>query len=508
MSSSKKQRVEFGDFQTPAWFAQEVCAFLWAKGVAPASVLEPTCGLGHFLLAAVDTFASARTAVGVEINRPYVDSVSRKLSSRTKGPATRIIHADFFALDWAELLQQLPAPLLIIGNPPWVTNSELAVLGGDNLPPKNNFQNQAGIQAITGSSNFDISEWMLLQMIGWVTGREGVVAVLVKTAVARKLLHHIWQQYPTPGSPSMHLIDAQAIFGVSVDACLFVYDSARPDTARACPVYEELARPFPITEIGYRQDQLVANAQFFDRWQHLARRKQGPYRWRSGIKHDCAPVMELQKVNNAYVNKLGEHYPLEATHLYPMLKSSDIAGSKECGPKRWMLVPQKEVGENTRAIQTTAPQTWAYLQDHAELLDNRKSAIYRHRPRFSIFGVGDYSFTPWKVAISGLYKQLEFVVIGPHHDKPVVLDDTCYFLPCFSQKEANLLAQLLNSEPAQQFYQSLIFWDAKRPITAKILGRLDLLALAAELGLRQKLIGCLQSKSPESLHQLPLFTAD
>ncbi|MBK8934691.1 MAG: hypothetical protein IPM76_20715 [Chloroflexi bacterium] len=126
-------------------------------------------------------------------------------------------------------------------------------------------------------------------------------------------------------------------------------------------------------------------------------------------------------------------------------------------------MPQQEVGENTRAIQTTAPKTWAYLQDHAELLDSRKSAIYRHRPRFSIFGVGDYSFAPWKVAISGLYKQLEFVAIGPHDDKPVVLDDTCYFLPCYSQKEANLLTELLNSESAQQFYQSLIFGMLNAP---------------------------------------------
>lgn len=508
MSSYKKKRVEFGDFQTPAWFAEKACAFLAAKGVAPTSVLEPTYGLGHFLLAAVDAFASVRTVVGVEINRAYVDSVQQKLTSRPNSAPTHIIHADLFALDWAELLRQLPDPLLIISYPPWVTNAELAILGGKKLPPKNNFQDQAGIAAITGPSNFDISECMLLQMISWVTGREGVVAMLVKTAVARKLLYHIWQKYPIPGSPAMYLFDAQELFVVSVDACLFVYDSVLSGTSRSCPVYDGLVRPLPITEIGYRQDHLVANARLFDRWQHLARQKRGPYRWRSGIKHDCAPVMELQRINGAFVNKLGERYKLEVTYLYPMLKSSDITGAKQPASRRWMLVPQREIGENTRAIQTTAPKTWAYLQDHAELLDNRKSAIYRNRPQFSIFGVGDYTFAPWKVAISGLYKQLEFVAVGPHENKPVVLDDTCYFLPCYSREEGNLLAEMLNSEPAQQFYQSLIFWDAKRPITAKILEQLDLLALADELDQRQKLVGFLQDKSKEPAHQLPLLAAD
>jgi hypothetical protein len=41
---------------------------------------------------------------------------------------------------------------------------------------------------------------------------------------------------------------------------------------------------------------------------------------------------------------------------------------------------------------------------------------------------------------------------------------------------------MLNSEIARQFYQVFIFWDAKRPITVKILERLNILALARELG--------------------------
>ena len=43
------------------------------------------------------------------------------------------------------------------------------------------------------------------------------------------------------------------------------------------------------------------------------------------------------------------------------------------------------------------------------------------------------------------------------------------------------MADLLNSEPAQQFYRSFIFWDDKRPITASVLRRLSLFNLAREL---------------------------
>ncbi len=128
-----------------------------------------------------------------------------------------------------------------------------------------------------------------------------------------------------------------------------------------------------------------------------------------------------------------------------------------------------------------APHTWRYLHHYGDILDSRRSSIYRNRPRFSVFGVGEYTCARWKVAISGMYKQLRCVVVGPHRNRPVVFDDTCYFIPCHVQEEAQFVANLLNSEPAQQFYRSLIFWDDKRPITARVLRRLSLLQLAQEL---------------------------
>jgi hypothetical protein len=121
---------------------------------------------------------------------------------------------------------------------------------------------------------------------------------------------------------------------------------------------------------------------------------------------------------------------------------------------------------------------------HADRLDRRASSIYRNRPRFSIFGVGKYTFAPWKVAISGFYKQLIFTKLGQYAGKPIVLDDTCYFLPCASEAEADELMRLLNGPVARDYLSSLIFWDTKRPITAEILQTLDLDRLAQESGAR------------------------
>jgi hypothetical protein len=119
---------------------------------------------------------------------------------------------------------------------------------------------------------------------------------------------------------------------------------------------------------------------------------------------------------------------------------------------------------------------------HAGVFDDRKSSIYENRPRFSVFGIGPYSFALWKVAISGFYKNVSFVLVPPCHGRPVMVDDTCYFIPCQSQKEAEFLFQLLTSAAAKEFLNSLVFHDSKRPITADVLRRLSFVELARELG--------------------------
>lgn len=503
MNANQKNKVEFGDFQTPVWFAQEVCAFVSSLQIRPDSIVEPTCGLGNFLLAALDQFATAKVGVGAEINLAYINTLTGRMAEREDVERVKILHTDFFATAWQDILADLPEPLLIVGNPPWVTNTALASLGSANLPPRSNFQNRAGIDAITGASNFDISEWMLHQMMGWVHERVGMVAVLCKTAVARKALLHTWQRYSETGVAQIHEFDTQKVFGVAVDACLFIYDTRTRSTSSVCRVHGDVSRDALLAEFGYRHRQLVANIAYFERWQHLQRQGASVYQWRSGVKHDCTAVMELTRINDSYGNSLGETCNLESQHIYPMLKSSDIARRRSL--RRWMLVPQHTVGEDTRLIQYTAPKTWDYLVAHAEMLDGRKSAIYQNRPRFSIFGVGPYTFAPWKVAISGLYKKLDFVVVGPYENKPVVFDDTCYFLACGSQEEAELIAALLHSEPARQFYESLIFWDAKRPITAKILNKLGLMALADEVGQRQEMASLRGNTAVPQARQLSLL---
>ena len=305
--------------------------------------------------------------------------------------------------------------------------------------------------------------------------------MLCKTVVARKVLRHAWSRNLQVAESAIYVIDAAKYFGASVDACLLV-SVLEPGTAsRECTIYPDLeASVGDHATVAFRAGRLIADLDSFNTYGHMS--GISPLKWRSGVKHDCSRVIELRRRGDSNLeNGLGEIISLEATNLYPMLKSSDLMKPGPT-PSRYMLVTQRSIGEDTSRIERESPLTWEYLQSHADYLDGHLSSVYRNRPRFSVFGVGPYSFAPWKVATPGFSKRLDFRCIGPVESKPVVLDDTCYFLPCNNEDDGRLLVELLNSEAARGFFRSFIFWDEKRPITAQLLSTIDLGKLARESG--------------------------
>jgi hypothetical protein len=181
-------------------------------------------------------------------------------------------------------------------------------------------------------------------------------------------------------------------------------------------------------------------------------------------------------------NKLGDSVLIEPEYLYPLLKCSDLANGRSV-PGKMVVATQKRVGDDTGAIEARAPRTWDYLNAHSERFRARKSSIYKEQTPFALFGIGDYTFAPWKVAVSGLYHHPRFVVVAPHERKPVLFDDTCYFVPFADEAEARVVADILNSKACRSLMEALMFEDAKRPVTVELLRRLNLNAIADEAGM-------------------------
>lgn len=477
MTPNSHNKIEYGDFQTPLELAILVCQQLKSLGVNPDIIVEPTCGIGSFIEASLALFSSVQKIIGVEINQDHLKTAKNK-HQLLSGNKIELYHADFFQFDWLSRLKKLDGKVLILGNFPWITNSQQGNIGGNNLPQKNNFQNHNGLDAITGKSNFDISEWMLIQVIQWLQGRDAYLAMLCKTSVSRKILTYLYSKNLNIDYYATYRIDTKKYFDADVEACLLFCKFDSISKNYFCNVFSALGSS-KYYKISYKNNVLIKDVTTFERLSKFYDLSKGE-KWRSGIKHDCSKIMEFRKQsNNVLTNGLGELADIEETYLFPLIKGSDVAQNRIKHTERYVLVTQKFVGESTETIREIAPKTWNYLESHGSYLDNRKSKIYKNNHRFSIFGVGSYTFTTWKIGICGLYKKLEFRLISSFNDKPIIFDDTVYFLSFNDEKIARKAFDILTSSLVIDFYSSLIFWDEKRPIKASILNSLNLTALLA-----------------------------
>ncbi len=474
---------QYGDFQTSQEFAAKVCSILLQKGIDPDIVIEPTSGVGNFILAALRAFKGISRVVGVEVQEEYVRSskallLEEFLNDSFERTDIEIIHDDIFTHNFDEALFGNENEILIIGNPPWVTNSELE---GKNLPEKSNFKKTSGLDAITGKANFDISECIILHLLNQFRNCNGKLALLCKTQVVKNILSFLPATDFTPSNLEMLTFDAKKEFNASVDACLFIADLHSTIADRHCKVYDINNSSNVIRRFGWVEDKFVSDISKYERTGLID--GASPLVWRSGIKHDCSKVMELEvSSDNTLHNGLGEIVSVEQELVYPLLKSSQVKGLVIEDTHKRMIVTQKRPGQDTSYIGRKYPLLWKYLMSHKDLLDKRKSTIYKKNPPFSIFGVGEYSFSPYKIAISGLYKNPDFSLVTPINNRPVMLDDSCYLLGLNSQKRALILLALLNSDLVRNFLESIVFIDAKRPYTKNILMRMDLLQVAVSIG--------------------------
>lgn len=459
------KQVEFGDYQTPQYFSDLVCDFLLnKKSINPDIVVEPTCGLGNFLESSF--IFNAKRYIGIEQN---VDYYKKCLTRFMNNENVSIYNASIF--DFPLKDKTGTHNVLLIGNPPWVTNSTLSSLNSNNIPQKGNIKGLKGMDALTGASNFDICEFIMLQLITEYQCTNATLAMLCKTSVARNVFQEMHRRKISFEYFDTIEFDSKAVFNINASACLVII---KLHNKRTLPKFSNLynLKDNKIIEVGsygYKQDVFYSNLMTAE---DLDFEGLSQFEWRQGVKHDNSKVMELRKIDGKLINGLKEIVEIEEDIVYPLIKSSMIKSPVINVSDRSVIVTQKYVKEETKQLEILVPKTWKYLQKHKASFENRKSSIYRNSPEFSMFGIGDYSYSKYKVCVSGFYKKPLFSLLYSE-DKTIMLDDTTYFISFDNYDMAYIAMLCLNSKPVQQFLMNIAFLDAKRPFTKKVLKRID-----------------------------------
>jgi hypothetical protein len=473
---------EFGDYQTPDGLVSKVISLLKSDGVSPEHIIEPTFGQGHFIKGALSGFDHVKQISGFEIQNDYFNKTVEDLRD-IHNVKFNLIHGSFFDQDLSSLFDSRST--LVLGNPPWVTSSELSTLNSANVPKKVNFKNLSGFDALTGKSNFDIAEYISIKLLDALSHKQGpsVLAFLVKNIVPQNLLREMRFSDLRICKMRLYRFNAKREFGVSADASLMLInvDPDKDQTLEA-EVYDLNSPDKLIVRFGWDSGNFVSNISAYDAVKYID--SKSSYVWRSGIKHDASKVMELLKTPSLPVNGFSESVDIEDGLIYDIIKSSDIRKSLDhTSSRKLVIVTQRKIGDDTSWIESHYPKTWQYLLLHSDKLDGRKSSIYKGKPRFSIFGVGDYSFAPYKVAISGMYKDPVFSLIERNSEKPIMVDDTVYFLPFENKEQALIALATLNGSEVQKLLSALAFKDAKRPYTKDVLMRIDIQNATRNMGI-------------------------
>ena len=463
MLNSKK--LEYGDYQTPLEFCNTVVNII-GNIINPNIILEPTFGMGNFIKASYNKFKNLKKIYGIEINKEYYNTVNNNYSNIFTG-----YNENIFEFNHNKIINTIHPEdkLLIIGNPPWVTNSQLMSNDLKNLPKKNNFKNLKGFDSLTGASNFDICEYIILDLLNNYQETNTSIAMLCKTSVVINIIKEINKYKFNLSNIRMYTFNAKKVFNVNCEACLF-FAQLGTKKENTVNVYDMNFPDKLLYSFGWKSNKFYSNFDINcnDIDGHF------PIEWRQGIKHDCSKIMELKLLdNNLYINGLNENVELESKLIYPLLKSSDLKSKFISKSNKFIIVPQNKVKQDTQYISQESPKLWNYLNRNKDKFSARKSSIYKNAPEFSIFGIGDYSFYKYKVAISGFYKKPNFVVLSSEN-KPIMLDDTCYFIGFENESYAIITMVLLNSDIVQNFLTSVAFLDKKRPYTKEILMRIDL----------------------------------
>ncbi|WP_261998394.1 methyltransferase [Enterococcus faecalis] len=472
---------EFGDYQTPESLVSKVYELIENKGISYSTLIEPTCGKGNFIIEGLKREKNNLQKVfAIEKQPQYIwQLVSTLVTERLydKAEFDLNIH-DFFDFDFTKIVDE---NCLIIGNPPWITNSELSSLKSDNLPIKSNFKKVKGFDALTGKANFDIAEFILISLIDNLNAKgKGTIAFLVKNIVSRNILKLSKEVDWNITTFEIYNFDAKKEFNVFADASLIflrIGEDKKEKQLRATE-YSLYDYSEPIKKFGWIQNEFVSD---IDKYLHGCKIEKGNeedtrFIWRSGLKHDASKVMELTiNEEDAVIAKDGTVFSKRQPTIFPLYKSSDISKiTNGFVPRKYVIVTQKKIGESTDYIQNLDKKVWDYLNKNKTVLSNRKSSIYKDKPKYSIFGIGDYSFRKYKIAISGMYKVSRFSLIEPIDGKSPMVDDTVYFLSTDNKVEALILYGLLNSKLVQDFLESIAFKDNKRPYTKEILTRISI----------------------------------
>lgn len=500
--ATTRQRQRRGEFFTPDWLADRLVDELWTPG---ARWLDPTCGAGAFARA-LERKARREGRGDVDFVGMESNPWTALIAAATLAQLSRDTRPDEVfqpPIHWLDVVRgDLDRDAIgefdrVIGNPPWITWDRLSddyrAEIGDAWRRRRLFA-ETGMASILGGGKKDLSMLVTLIVADECLAPGGRLGFVVSRSLfSSRAARGLRRWTLAEGTPlKVERVDDVAAlrpFRVATPAsAVMCLSKGRPTTY---PV------PFHVWTDATTAERCAASptdpADPLSSWKitrpgerDLLERVLGPcdYEPRLGVNTGGANgVYRLSLVeedvdgmwrvtNRPESGKLlveSVETFLEPAFIYPALFGKDARAwvAKSSG---WLLFVQDPVarrGWSEEDLASRAPRTLEYLHRFESIL--RARAAYRRffirtrrdgsrvetGPYYSMFDVGEYSLSDWKVVWNRMGSRLTAAAVGPVDNRPVLAQETHGLIAVETRDEADYLAALLNSGPAATAVRSI-----------------------------------------------------
>ncbi len=460
----------FTPLEWACWLIDQSGAFhCWQDG---GTVFDPTCGNGAFLEAFIHLAIDAGHFEVSSLNRLY----GNEIVEDDRDAFRRRIRAEY-SLDFPEshftttdfLLETVEGRFdCVVGNPPWANFADLSESAKE--PVKKAFEKYGLVKnrrdVLLGASRADVAALVVQKALSENLSNDGLAAFwLPKSIFFNEGANRNFRQFSCDGQDyaceTLFLFDSQrkAVFpAVKTLYCAAVF---RKNTSQEVPVpakryvapnrweHTFVAPPLNDPLGGWQESSDGTSILEFERPRLAAFQKP-----RQGVNtcgatdlfvFDSFRQLDFDKVEVS--NKRG-HTLVAPSHLVFPLATRQLFDGLDLGPMKWVFLPyDANTGDPlTACALESMPSVWTYLSAHESLLRQRKGVMIQSQISkgffWSLFGVGRYTFAPWKVMWEA-YGKKEFRAVKVSGEWQANQAMHAY-IPCWSDTDADKVLRLLS----------------------------------------------------------------
>ena len=519
---SPEIRLQLGEYYTPRGVSELSVAELDVDDFESDTFLDPGCGSGIFLATCIDAKREALeddldpntlvnsitdTVYGIDLNPVAVKSAKLSyllslLPVLEEADVDRL-ELPVFLTDSLKLTREDDIRFRgesldltvdhLVGNPPWITWGNLSEQVRDAWREKYVTQLDLlphhGVETRLGHVNDDISVpfiWVCIHHsldddgdASFVLKRDimkGPAGRLLRTQrvnsrpVAVQHIHDFNRLRPFGDDVGVHSAiytlgaDCEAEFPITVDS--WKKESDKPSFSSAGGMRETLEHEatgmVPVEEDDASSSWVREDAE---------NRALGEceHDIRHGVKDDATDVYSIDR------EQLDE---LEHDHVYPYIKSKHVVKYGLFGHALHLVPITKANEDNETELENNCPKTYEYLESNRKALEDRSSSWLDEGTFYNVFGLGEYTWSEYKVVWCRLGFKPHFAVVSTADDedlgeKMVVPGDHYMFISTDDEYEAHFLCGLLNSSIYQQSIKGIAS-EGKSSLSKAVISKLEL----------------------------------